>query len=172
MIGIDPSLNGTGIAFYDIFGDVITKRITVKKFRGVHRLRYVRDKVKEYIKGRDVAVYEDYAFSAKGQAVFQTAELGGVLKTLCYEEGVDVLLVPPSVLKLFITGKGNANKDVMAAAVLEKYGASLDSDDEVDAYALLKLGTVFYDKRSFRCLTGKVRTSLSTCQVTHGKSCR
>jgi Holliday junction resolvasome RuvABC endonuclease subunit len=171
MIGIDPSLNGTGLAYY-ANGSIETTRIGVKKFRGVHRLRYVRDMVREYISSQDVAVYEDYAFGAKGAAIFQIGELGGVLKTLCYEEGVDVLLVPPSVLKLFTTGKGNAKKDVMAAAVLEKYGVSLGSDDEVDAYALLKLGTVFYDKRSFRCLNGKVRTSLATCEVTHGKSCR
>jgi len=81
-------------------------------------------------------IYEGYAMGAKGR-VFNIGELGGVFLTLLYEHGVSVAILPPTCLKQLITGKGNADKAAMAAALQARYDVTLGQDDEADAYALL-----------------------------------
>lgn len=81
-------------------------------------------------------IYEGYAMGAKGR-VFHIGELGGVFAVLLYEQGISVAIIPPTCLKQLITGKGNADKAAMAAALQARYGVSMDQDDEADAYALL-----------------------------------
>lgn len=172
MIGIDPSLNSTGIAYWTkCSGDIVTQAIKVKNLRATARLMYVKDAVNEYLNFvmPEVAVYEDYAFGARGRATFDIGEMGGVLKTLCYEKGIDVLLVPPTVLKLFTTGKGNAKKEAMAESLLATYGREFDTDDEADAYALYKLGEAYYSGRKLRTHPQKIRESLKKCGITNGK---
>lgn len=168
MIGIDPSLNATGLAWVDTDGTLSTHRIEVKSLRRTSRLVYVREALRPYLEGKSLAVYEDYAFGAKGSSVFQIGEMGGVLKTLCYDMGLDVLLVPPSSLKMFIAGKGNADKDGVAAAIEDKYGMVFRNSDEADAFALLKLGQAYCDKRIKRAYPEKVRDSLDKCEWVKG----
>jgi len=54
---------------------------------------------------------EGYSFGSKGQAVFQIAENGGILKYRLKEYDYKILV--PSVIKKFATGKGNADKQMM-----------------------------------------------------------
>jgi hypothetical protein len=68
---------------------------------------------------RAVAI-EDYAFSATGR-VFHIGEHTGVLKYLLYKNGYAVKSIPPTVIKKFATGKGNADKPRMTDAFLNAY---------------------------------------------------
>jgi len=53
---------------------------------------------------------EGYAFGATGR-VFQIAENTGSLKYQLWKEGLGYDVYPPSMIKKFATGKGNANKE-------------------------------------------------------------
>lgn len=97
----------------------------------------------------DIVIYEGYAMGGKGR-VFHIGELGGVFALTLYEAGVTVQIVPPTTLKMAITGAGaagkqyrgtkNPNKAAMRDALQARYGVNLAQDDEADAYALLMLG--------------------------------
>lgn len=63
---------------------------------------------------------EDYAFSATGR-VFHIGEHTGILKYLMWKQHLPVISVPPTVIKKYATGKGNADKTRMTAAFLEAY---------------------------------------------------
>lgn len=63
---------------------------------------------------------EDYAFNATGR-VFHIGEHTGVLKYLLYKSGYVVNSIPPTVIKKFATGKGNADKPRMTQAFLDAY---------------------------------------------------
>lgn len=55
---------------------------------------------------------EGYAFGAVGR-VFQIAENTGALKYQIWKGGLSYDVIPPTVIKKFATGKGNANKEKM-----------------------------------------------------------
>jgi Holliday junction resolvasome RuvABC endonuclease subunit len=66
---------------------------------------------------------EDYSFGSKGK-VFHIAENCGLLKYLLYKNDYKFSTVPPTVVKKFATGKGNAKKENM----LEKFVAETGLD--------------------------------------------
>ena len=91
---------------------------------------------------------EDYSFGSTGR-VFHIAENLGLLKyKLKIECGWDYTLLPPSVIKKFATGKGNANKELMLHAFEKDTGTNLAQvfdttskspvSDVADAYFICK----------------------------------
>jgi len=80
---------------------------------------------------------ESYAFGARGDAVTKIAENGGVLKHEMLNYGVPFETVPPTTVKKYATGKGNAKKLDMYDAFVERTGQELKFkawSDIVDSY--------------------------------------
>lgn len=63
---------------------------------------------------------EDYAFAATGR-VFHIGENTGILKHYLDNAAIEYTPVPPTVVKKFATGKGNADKHKMTDAFLRDY---------------------------------------------------
>lgn len=86
------------------------------------------DKISEFFMNlipTSATVYiEDYSFGSKGR-VFNLAENCGLLKYKLWERKVDFITVPPTVIKKFATGKGNANKEKMYEAFVNRTGMNL-----------------------------------------------
>src|ERR1017187_6853718 len=94
---------------------------------------------------------EDYSFGSKGR-VFNLAENMGLLKHYLWSEHLKFDLVPPTVLKKFATGKGNAKKEDMYEKFVKETGNALQEKlfpgrklgnpvtDIVDSYYLMKWG--------------------------------
>jgi Holliday junction resolvasome RuvABC endonuclease subunit len=93
---------------------------------------------------------EGYAYSASGK-VFQIAENTGILKYKLYLLSIPVTVIPPTEIKKFATGKGNADKNAMYAAFSHETGVNLKSvltpkradsvspvSDIVDSYYICK----------------------------------
>jgi Holliday junction resolvasome RuvABC endonuclease subunit len=97
----------------------------------------------------DVVYIEGYAFGASG-LVFNMAENGGILKHKIWMSGIPMDVVPPTTIKKFATGKGNANKEKMHASFIEETGVDVRKaidipnkswnpvSDIVDAYYIAK----------------------------------
>lgn len=62
-----------------------------------------------------------------------------VLAAFCEERCIPYEGVTVQAIKKFATGKGNADKDAVMAAVKEKWGFNPKDDNEADALALLHL---------------------------------
>src|ERR1039458_47355 len=94
---------------------------------------------------------EDYSFGSKGR-VFNLAENMGLLKYKFWKYDMKFDLVPPTVLKKFATGKGNAKKEDMYENFVKETGVDLQEKlfpgrklgnpvtDIVDSYYLMKWG--------------------------------
>lgn len=93
---------------------------------------------------------EDYSMGSKGK-VFHIAENLGILKYNLYtNKGYETRTIPPSVIKKFATGKGNANKEKMEESFIEETGINLKkllgqtkkqwspSGDIIDSYYIAK----------------------------------
>lgn len=80
--------------------------------------------------------YED-VLAHKGHYAGQVyAGLRAVLMVFCEEKGIPYAGVGVGVIKKFVTGKGNAGKDLMISAV-RKFGFSPVDDNEADAIGLM-----------------------------------
>ena len=101
----------------------------------------------------DKVILEGYSYGSTGK-VFHIAENTAVLKYLMWDEELEFEIVPPTVIKKFATGKGNANKEKMYEAFCtENPKVDLRSqltprssnvispvNDIVDAYFIAKYG--------------------------------
>ena len=92
---------------------------------------------------------EGYSYGSKGQAVFQIAENGGILKYRLKQYDYKILV--PSVIKKFATGKGNADKQKMYEQFITDTNTNLMKafdiptlnnpiTDIIDAYYIAKAG--------------------------------
>jgi Holliday junction resolvasome RuvABC endonuclease subunit len=151
LLGIDPSLRSTGYAFRAKTareGMAVFGHIKGDDRQGVGRLCYVEGRLLALIEQVQpkAVIFEGYAMgfgAGKGRA-FDLGELGGVLKKAIWERGIDTLLVPPAVLKKFITGKGNTKKEEMFEHLKGLSRFAFENNDEADAYGLLLLGEAHY----------------------------
>jgi Holliday junction resolvasome RuvABC endonuclease subunit len=87
----------------------------------------------------DYAVIEGFGFKNKFTLV-TLVEVGTIVRDVLHRRGIPWYEVPPTTLKMWTTGKGNAKKPDMAAAAKKRWGYESPSDDIVDAFSLGKMG--------------------------------
>lgn len=127
VLALDLSLTSTGYAAIDEVGTFTTR------LRGVDRLARLRDQVLQLAGSRTrLAAIEGYAFG-RPQGMAALGELGGVIRVALAEEGIAIVDVPPSSLKKYATGKGNADKQLVLTEAVRRLGYAGSSNDEADA---------------------------------------
>lgn len=160
VIGFDPSLTSSGFSYIDNSGQVHTGRIRPKT-RGVERLDFVSEcfndlfssMVRQY-RSCPLLVYEGYSMGSPKMGnigrFFDIGEQGGILKLLAYRRGANILLVPPTSLKKFATGKGNADKESVIASVASVWNYHIPHNDEADAFVLMQMGLAHLNSKKAR----------------------
>jgi crossover junction endodeoxyribonuclease RuvC len=89
-----------------------------------------------------LVVLEGYAHAGKFNNTLQP-ELGGLVRLAVQQSEAFGIQVAPAALKKFVTGKGNAKKDLMMKEVYKRWRAE-GTDDEMDAFALAQFGRALY----------------------------
>ena len=130
ILALDMSLTHTGWCL-DGESGVITSRL-----RGWDRIAEITQEVFTRTFGVDVVVLEGYSYGSKGQAVYQIAELGGIVRYWLYAHGITTVEITPATLKKYATGVGNAGKDAMIAAAIRRFYFRGSDNNEADAYLL------------------------------------
>lgn len=172
MLGIDQSLSSTGYAYSEGGERLTFGRITTKDQRGSVRLFYIRNRLHEIVEKvrPSLVVFEGYAmgFGRSTGRLADLGELGGVLKLYAWERGLDVLVVPPSTLKLAVVGRGNAKKEEMAIAVRRSYGYDVAQDDEADAVGLALIGWSRMGVNTLK-LSHRAMEAVANCDLHEGR---
>lgn len=163
IFGIDPSLTGTGICVLRVPDEELLHISTISPksdMRGIARLNWILKKfsktLDEFYCPGDAIFIEGYAYGARGRGVFNIGELGGLMRFFLARKYEGYYEIPPTTMKKFICGKGNANKNVVLEKVFRKYGIGseiLQDDNQVDAYALAKMGFAYmrFDDKVDKC---------------------
>ena len=178
IVGIDYSLNSPavcvstngGTSFSDCYFYYLTSK---KKYMGkmlenvigyehkeyngpIERFKNLSDWVLHILdtlhkKQTDKNIFiEGYSYGSKGQAIFQIAENGGILKYRLQKKFTCKTIVP-SVVKKLATGKGNADKQKMYEAFTRTQGVDLMKafdqqtlnnpiTDIIDSYYIMRAG--------------------------------
>lgn len=92
----------------------------------ISRYKYISSWAMDVIKSYDVSavIIEDYAYAATGR-VFNIGENTGILKYRLLHKDIPFYEVPPTVIKKYATGKGNAKKDMMLSNFITTTGVNI-----------------------------------------------
>jgi Holliday junction resolvasome RuvABC endonuclease subunit len=163
-VGLDPSLTGFGVAA--VGAGVDTTWLLKPKKTGVDRLLEISYELADLFAElqssntiSDVAV-EDTIRASYASSVL--GELAGVVKMTCLTtlkgRAQYPIKVPPSTLKKYATGRGNAKKIEVMLAVYKHFGKEFTDDNEADAYVLAKIAQGHGSTQYQRDVVDKLRT--------------
>lgn len=158
IVGVDPSLTATGLAYISDHGDVSSCTIKSKPAKGacgrLARYRGLVERISAWVSSviPKAVFIEGYSYGSKGSSVYQLAEFGGILRERL-ERNWPIYEIPPGTLKKFVTGSGNAKKEDMMKAMRQ---LNPNNHNEADALGLAALGVkVFYPTGSDAMPEGK-----------------
>lgn len=157
IIGIDPSLTSTGIVV--LRDGKVELAVTTKNkpaLGTIDRVRLIYERIVcvaenltdgEKWQAPDLIVIEGFSYGSKGRSVFDIAYLGWrireELEWLKEQDNISWLEVPPSQLKKFATGQGNANKEIILQQVYKRWGVEFSDNNQADAYVLAQIGRAY-----------------------------
>ena len=150
IVAIDQSLTCSGLV-KAIWQEGQTPEFACQtiapKSRGEQRLIDILDAVLFECETADMVFMENYAFGQVNQ-MSALGELGGVLKVALYKANKRAIIVGPTELKSWATGRGNAKKLDMgiAAARVKIFGNFRGDDNIVDALFMAELGWYYAAK--------------------------
>lgn len=162
-IGIDQSYSGFGVTVYGGQDSSYFTRVDKFEGKGIDRLENIYmhvntmlTEIEQDYQIKDVAI-EGYAFGS--QMANMLGELGGVVKLALKGHGVYPLIIPPTTLKKYVTGKGTGiPKSQMLLHAYKKWGVEFGDDNACDSFALARLasgaGTLAYEKELIQKITG------------------
>lgn len=135
VVGLDLSLTCTGVA-----GASWTDRIRTK-LRGDERLAYLEAEIVSFIRPADLVVMEGPSYGHSGPRFHEDlAGLRVLVRRYCHRHQIPYAVIPPSNLKQYTTGRGNAMKGEVRSAIADRYGVHTEGVgryDMADAYGAL-----------------------------------
>jgi Holliday junction resolvasome RuvABC endonuclease subunit len=146
VAGLDLSMTGTGVA------TSVTSLMTVDIIRpqgtGDQRLAQIAHRVLSKVCGSELVLIEGYLNHSHTAGI--TGMVHGAVRTALIEAKIQYATLPPTSLKKFATGRGNADKTAMAVAALKRGGMEFKDDNQCDAWwlmvaALAYTGTWMFD---------------------------
>ena len=153
-LGLDLSLTGTGVVRMDEKGE-FTSRLIKSKPVGplpideLKRLRGIVHMIEGFAPLRevDLVLIEGLAFSIRNTtSLVQLSALNYLVRNRLYKMDVDFVIVGPTTLKKFVSGKGNTKKDGMMLETYKRWGVSFSSNDLCDAHGMARLGQILKSK--------------------------
>jgi len=149
VAGIDPSLTGTGIVILSE-GEIVEKKVIKSKPSGkaplaeIERLLEIKARVKMDLEKYNVTfvLIEGMSYmSKKTRSIIQLAALNYIIREYLAIKRIPFIVVAPSTLKKFVTGKGIAHKEVMLLETYKRFGETFTDNNACDAFALAKCGS-------------------------------
>lgn len=149
VLGLDLSLTSTGLAWVvDGAAEVSRIRSTGRKGATLAqrdaRLYDLRAQIALTVEGYppDLVVIEQPAFSRTTGHMHDRSGLWWLVVADLHLAGIRTVEVAPTARAKYATGKGNAGKDEVLAAVVRRYPAvEVTGNDEADALILAAMGT-------------------------------
>lgn len=144
-VGIDQSYSGFAMTAIDDDDNYYTEVHKLDGF-GVERLVDAQRIMKAFLDDFNVkaVAIEGYAYGS--QMANMLGELGGVVRLFLFnysknkEEVKHPLVVPPTSLKKYITGKGTGvKKNQVLLSVYKKWNVEFADDNAADSYGLARL---------------------------------
>lgn len=163
VMGADLSLSGTGVVILKdgelLHQKLIKSKPTTNAVDEVKRLLGIVEDLLVHVSVDKpvLVVIEGLAFMARNtSALVQLSALNYLFRAALVNQNIKFVVVAPSTLKKFVTGKGSGPKDVMMLETFKRWGVTLVDNNICDAYGLAKIGEAILnvnDKKKWAELT-------------------
>ena len=147
FVGVDPSINATGIIVLDEGANIIEQKLFSVKDEMFEKSLLKYEKEIGFIPNilNLQAVYlEGPAYQATGRVILQMGALHYMTRLFLHKKGKNYKIIAPGTLKKFVTGTGRAKKDLMLLKVYKKWGVEFDDHNLSDAYGLARMALEEY----------------------------
>ena len=141
-IGIDLSLTGTGIVVIDEENKILIQELVSTNSKDNIEIRFstIVDKVllitSQYPENK--ICIEGLSFGSQSSSMLQLAGLHFLVRYILTKANIKYEIVPPTVLKKWVTGKGQSKKELMLLQCYKKFGEEFSDNNICDAYLLSK----------------------------------
>ena len=143
VVGLDLSLTGSGIAFPSGHTQVVASKgsATASLDDRAKRIGKLVEEILDVVEGTDLVVVEAPAFSRTQGSQHDRSGLWWLVVMGLHWSKVAVAEVAPTARAKYATGKGNAGKDEVIAAVVRRFPTFTGSNNNAaDALVLCAMG--------------------------------
>ena len=166
LAGLDISVRATGAC---VGGATTVLRPRASSHHPERRLLECYDAVCAWLHRSSAQAVVAEGYVMQGMTHAPAIALWWWLRVWCYEEGLPWLVVPPTTLKLYATGRGHARKPAMAAAREVATGYADEDDNANDAWWLWALGCHAHGAPQVPVMEGPAARALRGLEwATHG----
>jgi hypothetical protein len=143
IVGVDPGRVSPGLAIYNPRLDEISLHSHKTKGEGFGKVIEVELWLRGFLDNKKIrlAIIEDYSFGEKFNRE-SMGEIGGVIRRYFWIRGIPLFAIAPQTLKSLI---GVKKKDLILKETFRQYKIDTESDDEADAFLLVKIGQLLYN---------------------------
>jgi Holliday junction resolvasome RuvABC endonuclease subunit len=155
-VGVDQSLRKIGVCVLEGETPVLLRRLTpASDLRGPERLVVLRDLLSNVLtpwRGRIIAAAMEAQSLGSIGDIDQLGQINGVVQVILTDLGAKPYLVPPAVLKKFVTGRSGADKNEMmrTSALRWNFDFTQHGDDVCDAHGLARIALECTEQNSTR----------------------
>ena len=150
VVGLDLSTKRVGFAAAD--GELFSISAHAGAEDPYRRLHELGREIERALRLRppapELVVVEGYSLAMHpGGGILSKIRLGeiwGIVRTRLFEMGIRFVDVPPSSVKRFAVGNGNAKKEQMVSRAIELGARGNVNDDEADAFHLRRMARAAY----------------------------
>ncbi len=143
IYGLDLSLTSTGLASSLGWSEIIKPP---SKLRGHDRLAHLKAAILGRVNGAELVVVEgpSYGSQAGQSGHHERAGLWWLITHALWKRDVPVAVAPPTTVKRFATGRGNASKDQVLVACGRRFEWFDSNNDASDAVWLAAMGADWF----------------------------
>ncbi len=142
FVGIDPSYNGFAIVILDKDANILEQDLfnSNKNNEAEDRIIQLESRFKFLADLDELIIYiEGPSYSSNGAFTLQMGALHYYLRIFFRKNNMTYKVITPTTLKKFVTGKGQAKKELMLLKTYKKWGEEFDDNNLADAYGLARM---------------------------------
>jgi crossover junction endodeoxyribonuclease RuvC len=147
FVGIDPSINATGLVILDEDANIVEQKLFSIKDEIFEQslLNYEKEIgfIPNIINLQSVYI-EGPAYQATGQVILQMGALHFMTRLFLFKNKKNYKIIAPNTLKKFVTGTGRGKKELMLLKTYKKWGVEFDDNNLCDAYGLARMALEEY----------------------------
>lgn len=138
FMSLDLSTTDTGYAIFENDQLITYGSISFNVKDTYKRIILIVEAIQEQLAGMEIdhVVFEDSFSGVNKRVVVILNRLAGGVIWVADRLGISFSTYPPKIIKKFITGNGNANKQMVIDAINKKYKCELTNDNIADAIAI------------------------------------